>query len=131
MIKNIVQNAVEASDSNGVIDISAYISEISADTGTTDEDLPAGCYVQIEVKDMGSGMPPDMVAKAFDPFFTTSFWVGLRISAVLGIMRAHNGAVGLKTVQNAGTIVHLFFPVDAKERDGQLNQMAVPELSIA
>jgi signal transduction histidine kinase len=132
VIKNLVQNAVDASDSGGVIDISAHVSEISADTGTIDEDLPAGCYVQIEVKDMGSGMPPDTVARAFDPFFTTKFLGrGLGLSAVLGIMRAHNGAVRLTTVQKAGTIVHLFFPVDGTEHDGRINQMSAPELSLA
>lgn len=122
VIKNLVQNAVEASDSTGVIDITASVSELSADTGTTDEDLAAGCYVHIEVKDIGPGMPEDVIEKAFDPFFTTKFiGRGLGLSAVLGIMRAHNGAVRLETVPNSGTTVHLFFPVDATEHDRALS----------
>jgi signal transduction histidine kinase len=65
---------------------------------------------------MGPGMPADVVAKAFDPFFTTKFLGrGLGLSAVLGIMRAHNGAVRLETVPDSGTTVHLYFPVDATE----------------
>jgi signal transduction histidine kinase len=136
-IKNLVQNAVEASDSAGVIDITASVSELSADTGTTDEDLAAGSYVHIEVKDTGAGMPADVVAKAFDPFFTTkSLGRGLGLSAVQGIMRAHNGAVRLETAPNSGTTVHLFFPVETMEHDRPvspkrpLDQAAALELAV-
>jgi signal transduction histidine kinase len=116
VIKNLVQNAVEAIGSAGVIDISGTVTELSEETA--DEDLPAGRYVHIQVKDMGPGMPADVVAKAFDPFFTTKFLGrGLGLSAVLGIMRAHHGAVRLETAPNSGTTVHLFFPADATEHD--------------
>jgi signal transduction histidine kinase/sensor domain CHASE-containing protein len=116
VIKNLVQNAVEAIGSVGVIDISATVTELSE--YIADEDLPAGRYVHIQVKDMGPGMTADVVAKAFDPFFTTKFLGrGLGLSAVLGIMRAHNGAVRLETAPNSGTTVHLFFPADATEHD--------------
>jgi signal transduction histidine kinase len=88
----------------------------------TGDDLGAGCYVHIEVKDIGPGMPEDVIEKAFDPFFTTKFiGRGLGRSAVLGIMRAHNGAVRLETIPNSGTTVHLFFPVDATEHDRALS----------
>jgi PAS domain S-box-containing protein len=123
MVKNLVQNAVEAVGSAGAIDIYASVSELSEDAA--DEDLPAGRYVHIQVKDMGPGMPADVVAKAFDPFFTTKFLGrGLGLSAVLGIMRAHNGAVRLETIPDAGTTVHLYFPVDALEHED-----AVPALA--
>jgi signal transduction histidine kinase len=123
VLKNLVQNAVEAIGSAGVIDISASVSELSEDAA--DEDLPAGRYVHIKVKDMGAGMPADVVAKAFDPFFTTKFLGrGLGLSAVLGIMRAHNGAVRLETVPDAGTTVHLYFPVDAMEHERAFSAQA-------
>jgi signal transduction histidine kinase len=116
VIKNLVQNAIEASGPAGVIDISASVSELPEDT--VDEGLPAGRYVHIEVKDTGPGMPADVVAKAFDPFFTTKFLGrGLGLSAVMGIMRAHKGAVRLETVPNSGTTVHLYFPVEATEQE--------------
>jgi signal transduction histidine kinase len=116
VIKNLVQNAVEASGSAAVIDISASVSELPEDTAY--EGLPAGSYVHIEVKDTGPGMPADVVAKAFDPFFTTKFLGrGLGLSAVMGIMRAHKGAVRLETVPDSGTTVHLYFPVDPMDQE--------------
>jgi signal transduction histidine kinase len=139
VLKSLVQNAVEASDSAGMIDITASVSELSAETSITEEDLPAGRYVHIEVKDMGAGMSADVVTKAFDPFFTTKFLGrGLGLSAVLGIMRAHNGAVRLETAPNSGTTAHLFFPVDATEynrsfsdRRRLVDQTAADEVSAA
>ena len=123
VIKNLVQNAVEASGSAGVIDISASVSELPGDPA--DEELPAGRYVHIQVKDMGPGMPADVVAKAFDPFFTTKFLGrGLGLSAVHGIMRAHNGAVRLETVPDSGTTVHLYFPVDAMDHERAFSAQA-------
>jgi two-component system, cell cycle sensor histidine kinase and response regulator CckA len=57
---------------------------LSIRTRTTDDDLPAGCHVHIEVKDMGPAIPEDVIEKAFDPFFTTKFLGrGLGLSAVL------------------------------------------------
>ncbi|HXB68780.1 MAG TPA: ATP-binding protein [Candidatus Acidoferrales bacterium] len=118
VINSLVQNAAEAIGSAGVIDISASVSELPENTGATDEDLPPGRYVHVEVKDTGLGMAADVATKAFDPFFTTKFLGrGLGLSAVLGIMRAHNGAVRLETIAGSGTSVHLFFPVDVVEHN--------------
>lgn len=115
--KNLIQNAIEAS-SCAVIEISASITEFPADSDTTKLILPAGRYIHIEVKDTGPGMSADVAAKAFDPFFSTKcLGRGLGLSAVLGIMRAHNGAVRLDTVQDLGTTVHLFLPVDAMNQE--------------
>jgi signal transduction histidine kinase len=66
-----------------------------------------------------------VVAKAFDPFFTTKFLGrGLGLSAVHGIMRAHNGAVRLETVPDSGTTVHLYFPVDAMDHERAFSAQA-------
>jgi signal transduction histidine kinase len=78
---------------------------------------------------VGSGMSADVVAKAFDPFFTTRFLGrGLGLSAVLGLMRAHNGAVRLETVPDSGTTVHLYLPVDATEHDPAFSGSRQPVL---
>ena len=118
VIDNVVQNAAEAIDFDGVIEVSASFYENVEGAGLTDEDFPAGGYVRVDVKDNGPGMSPNVVAKAFDPFFTTKFLGrGLGLSAVLGIMRAHNGAVLLETAPDLGTTVHLFFPVDSPKHN--------------
>jgi PAS domain S-box-containing protein len=124
VLQNLVLNAVEATGlERGVIDIlvdSYQISRPDLDLTVVGEELAPGDYVRVEVKDTGSGMAPEIAERAFDPFFSTKFLGrGLGLSEVLGVMRAHNGAVQLKTVPDGGTSVTLFFP--AAEGAGRSN----------
>jgi signal transduction histidine kinase len=116
VIRNLVLNAAEATLPKGAdIEIHLDCRELS---GTEphltlpDENIRPGGYVCLELTDHGSGMPPEIAERAFDPFFTTKFLGrGLGLSEVLGIMRAHNGAVRLSTAPIKGTTIQLFFPV--------------------
>ena len=73
--------------------------------------LPAGDYVEFEVRDNGSGIKPEHVAKVFDPYFTTKKHAdGLGLDIVLSVVRAHGGQVGLCTEAGKGTAVAVFLP---------------------
>ncbi|MEP9358707.1 PAS domain-containing protein [Sphingomonas sp. KR3-1] len=79
-------------------------------------DLAPGDYVEIAVADTGSGMAPEVAARAFDPFFTTKGvgkGTGLGLSQVFGFVRQSGGAVRIDTAPGAGTTVHLYLPVHA------------------
>lgn len=65
---NIVVNARDAMNGEGVLTISARSAEIAAGN---DPDLPAGRYVCMTINDTGSGMDTDTLARAREPFFTT------------------------------------------------------------
>ena len=66
--------------------------------------LPAGDYVEFEVRDNGAGIPPQYVAKIFDPFFTTKkHGTGLGLATVLSIVRRYGGQIGLDTAVGVGT----------------------------
>ena len=74
-------------------------------------DLPEGRYVFLEVADNGRGMSPDTLARIFDPFFSTKFTGrGLGLAAVLGIVRAHNGALKVESHEGVGTTFRLLLP---------------------
>ncbi len=74
-------------------------------------DLPAGDYTALEIRDNGSGMPPALVARIFEPFFTTKFaGRGLGLSAVLGIVQSHCGALFVASTEGQGTIFRLLLP---------------------
>jgi PAS domain S-box-containing protein len=73
--------------------------------------LPAGDYVQIEVKDNGAGIPSQHIAKIFDSFYTTKkHGTGLGLATVLSIVRQHGGQIGVDSTVGAGTTFTLLFP---------------------
>jgi len=120
VIMNLVINASDAiADKSGVISISTgvvhadavYFSHGSVEGSV---DLPDGRYVFLEVTDSGCGMDDAVRAKLFDPFFTTKFTGrGLGMSAVLGIVRGHNGSIKVYSEVGKGTTFKLLFPVSA------------------
>ena len=115
VVANVVRNAVEAVvPPSGLIEIAASVCQLNADDVgklLPDEELAPGTYVRIDIKDNGSGMPPEIASRAFDPFFSTKFLGrGLGLSVAQGIMRAHHGAVRVESAISAGACFQLFFP---------------------
>jgi signal transduction histidine kinase/CheY-like chemotaxis protein len=72
---------------------------------------PAEAYVVVEVTDTGCGMEPATVDRIFDPFFSTKgVGRGLGMSALLGIVRGHRGAIFIDSAPGRGTAVRVLFP---------------------
>ncbi|WP_045738704.1 hybrid sensor histidine kinase/response regulator [Xanthomonas sp. MUS 060] len=82
---------------------------------TTYDNLLPGHYVCVSVTDNGSGMPPEVLARVLDPFFTTKDegkGTGLGLSMVYGFAKQSGGAVRLYSEDGHGTTVRLYFPID-------------------
>lgn len=79
-------------------------------------ELLVGDYLFVEVTDNGAGMTPETVARMFEPFFTTKFaGRGLGLAAALGIVRAHRGAILVRSIPGEGTSVRVLLPAGATE----------------
>jgi len=117
VIMNIVINANEAiGERSGNIIIST--GQIQIDSNYLDniyiqeEKLALGSYVCLEVSDTGCGMDEETKKRLFEPFFTTKFTGrGLGMSAILGIVRGHHGAIKIYSEEGKGTTIKLLFPV--------------------
>ena len=112
---NLVINGAEAcGEGPGIVSIRTALEavgefELSNTFGLPT--LPSGLYVMLEVSDSGSGMDEETKARIFDPFFTTKFTGrGLGLSAVLGIIRAHKGAIHVYSEPGHGSTFRVYFP---------------------
>lgn len=119
VIMSLAINASEALEGKpGTITVATGVVECDNtffDGINHNDEMPAGKYVFIEVKDTGCGMDKDTADKVFDPFFTTKFTGrGLGLAAVSGIVRGHKGAVKIESTPGEGTAFRLYFPVCEK-----------------
>lgn len=101
-ILNLIENAAEAIPKKGEISISASV-------------LPDGKFITISIKDNGSGIPPELIEKVCEPFFSThndERMRGLGLAIVNGIAaKVHGGRLEIKSHPDIGTEVILYFPV--------------------
>jgi len=130
VVMNLVTNAAEAVGSaQGVIDVRTAARRAEAGellASVTSPLRPAGEYVVLEVRDSGSGMDSHTVARIFDPFFSTKFaGRGMGLSAVLGIVRSHQGALVVESAPGAGSAFRAFFPCSAARKPGAARQSPV------
>ena len=118
VILNLVINASEAIQSDsGTIVIKTQIKHHSGGLvphGILNRELPQGQYVSFSVQDSGVGLDPERRELIFDPFVSTKQnGRGLGLSAVLGIVRSHNGAVAVQSSPGVGSIFEVLIPVAA------------------
>jgi len=134
IVMNLITNASEAiGDDHGIIMITTdtmHCDRVYLKNTYLGEELPEGLYARLEVTDTGCGMDSETQAKLFDPFLTTKFaGRGLGLAAVLGIIRAHGGAVTVSSEFGRGTTFNVLLPVchaeakdikpDAETGDGE------------
>jgi PAS domain S-box-containing protein len=118
---NLALNARDAMPRGGDLSISAERSVYAGDG-----ELDPGTYVVFRVADTGTGMSPDVLARALEPFFTTKEagrGNGLGLSMVYGFAKQSGGRVAIESTVGAGTRVDLQLPAHSR---GHAPQPASP-----
>ncbi|HTU57442.1 MAG TPA: ATP-binding protein, partial [Polyangiales bacterium] len=118
IVMNLVINGAEAiGEHEGTVKVSTGKQRIDGvrKRGLLASDgVAPGEYVYVEVRDTGHGMDAATVNNIFDPFYTTKFQGrGLGLAAVLGIVRAHRGAIEVESSLGEGSTFRVFFPASA------------------
>lgn len=116
LIMNLVINGGEAiGDSAGTLTVrlrTQHFTERRGRIRTEGFPIFPGDYVRIDVIDSGAGMDQETRDRIFEPFFTTKFLGrGLGLSAALGIVRGHRGAIGVRSEPGQGTTFTVLLPV--------------------
>ncbi len=126
VVMNLLVNAAESiGDQNGEVRIQIQRRFFQADDFLPffmNESLTEGYYISILVSDTGCGMNPEVLARMFDPFFSTKFaGRGLGMAAVLGIIRSHQGAIRVESVPDQGSRIEVIIPVLSEEKSQVCN----------
>jgi len=125
---NLALNARDAMDGNGRLTIEAGNTFVD-DAYARDHDIVAGQYVMLAVTDTGAGMPPEVIAQAFEPFFSTKpegKGTGLGLSMVYGFVKQSGGHVRIYSEVGSGTTVKLYLPRVDQREDVLVSQHAAP-----
>jgi PAS domain S-box-containing protein len=111
ILMNLCKNSFQAMpDKKGMISINVNNKEFELE----EYGIPKGKYVRIKIKDDGIGMTPEVMKRAFDPYFTTKKkedGVGIGLSVVNKIILEYSGYMHLYSEVNKGTKVSIYIPI--------------------
>ena len=131
LILNFIVNSAEAiGNEGGEIKLttgSRYMDRAALEQLYNGTKISEAEYVIIEVRDDGCGMDKAMQARIFDPFFTSKeTGSGLGLSAVLGIVRGHRGAIQVFSTPGKGSAFRVYFPsTEQSFKEQQVTTMEV------
>jgi signal transduction histidine kinase/CheY-like chemotaxis protein len=127
LVMNLVINGGEAiGDESGTLTVRVRLDQFTERRErprTEGFPIVPGEYVRIDVSDTGAGMDAETRTRIFEPFFTTKFLGrGLGLSAALGIVRGHRGAIGVRSEPGVGTTFTVLLPTPREAR--QLDRLS-------
>jgi signal transduction histidine kinase/CheY-like chemotaxis protein len=130
---NLAVNARDAMPDGGTLSIDTTNAAFESED-VSHGPLQPGRYVRIRVSDTGTGMPPEVIERAFEPFYTTKprgSGTGLGLATVYGIATAAGGDVRLYSGANIGTTITILLPaVDAPADVTDTDAGPVPQAAV-
>jgi two-component system cell cycle sensor histidine kinase/response regulator CckA len=113
VLVNLAVNARDAMPRGGQLSIETQPVDVDEDYATGRPHLRIGGYVRLRVSDTGTGMPPEVIERAFEPFYTTKpagQGTGLGLATVYGIVTAAGGDLHIYSEQGMGTTFTILLP---------------------
>jgi len=121
VLMNLAANGRDAMLPQGGGELSVALSRVMVQPGEAPPvaEMEPGEWVRLTVSDTGPGMTEDVQAHLFEPFFTTKKpgkGTGLGLAQVYGIVRQHEGRIGVETAVGEGTAFHVYLPACGEEK---------------
>jgi two-component system, cell cycle sensor histidine kinase and response regulator CckA len=117
VIISLAANARDAMPQGGELNLSTRIVSLTADYAADDVILPAGRYACLQVGDTGRGIAPEVLPRIFEPFLTTKDvgqGSGLGLASAYGIVRQHQGWIGVHSTPGHGTSFEVYLPLSSE-----------------
>ncbi|MBY5354188.1 response regulator [Rhizobium leguminosarum] len=135
-ILNLAVNARDAMPGGGNLTIETANTELDERYSRMHSEVEAGQYVMVSMTDTGTGMSPEVIERAFDPFYTTKGpgkGTGLGLSQVYGYIKQSGGHIKIYSEIDRGTTVKIYLPrrvamTDA--RSGAAGAQPIPHGSV-
>ncbi|HNY65836.1 MAG TPA: response regulator [Deltaproteobacteria bacterium] len=113
VIVNLCRNAADALESQkGVIEV--VLGTVCLNEDPARPGMKPGTYLELKVRDNGKGIPPEIMDRIFEPYFTTKGvgkGVGMGLSVVHGILKSHGGVVTVESSPGKGAQFTVYLPV--------------------
>ena len=113
VLVNLAVNARDAMPLGGTLTIETGDLTVDRDYAAGRPHLRIGRYVRLRVSDTGTGMPPEVIERAFEPFYTTKpagKGTGLGLATVYGIITAAGGDLSIRSEPGLGTTITILMP---------------------
>ncbi|MBC8417917.1 MAG: response regulator [Proteobacteria bacterium] len=128
---NLCTNAGQAMEEDGgVLTVELGNVELDEFSASRYLDMDPGSYLRLTVSDTGHGIPPDIIAQIFDPYFTTKDigeGTGLGLSVVHGIVKSHGGTIRVYSEPGKGSSFQVYLPViEEAEKQEEESEGPVP-----
>jgi two-component system, cell cycle sensor histidine kinase and response regulator CckA len=118
VLLNLCVNARDAMPNGGTLSLSISNKELNDRDAAVIPNARPGSYVLFEVSDTGTGIPPEVLQRMWDPFFTTkelSKGTGLGLATVKEIIVEHRGSVVVRTQPGKGTRFQILLPAETDD----------------
>ena len=132
VLMNLCVNARDAMPDGGTLTIQAENILLDPQFAECTADIKPGAYMVLTVSDTGSGIPPEIMEKIWEPFFTMKpqgMGTGLGLSTVLNIVKAHGGFIRTESKPGKGTQFRIFLPAaEAGTKVTATEQVSAPPM---
>jgi len=123
VVLDLASNAADAmEEKGGTLSISVSDQMVDARYAAQNELAGPGRYVQLSLKDTGTGIAPDIIKAIFEPYFTTKEpgkGTGMGLASAYGIVKKYGGNIHVESRLKQGSIFKILLPAVKKNQEGQ------------